>query len=233
MCSKSTLTVRTSSERSSRITTPWCWKKTTFPRQTRSWSWWPQARRTTASTALSLTARFSEFFPRSHSSRTRRLSTGRPLTWARGSKSWLRSRWKCATRTRFWRRISRCWRSTALVARMPGISGASPLSSRCPTGWPTWPTWGQMTSSTSWGGWRRRRTPPRESHHSALCEWYRVQLESLSTDAFDSRTSTGSHYFGIAINAHASTCLTRSNGRVKRLTCGEAVGHWWCFIVRQ
>ena len=33
-------------------------------------------------------------------------------------------------------------------------------------------------------------------------------LESFSTDGFDSRTSTGSHYFGTAFNAHALTRLT-------------------------
>ena len=42
-------------------------------------------------------------------------------------------------------------------------------------------------------------------------------IESLSMDVFDSRTSTGSHCFGISINAHALTCLTRSHGREKRL----------------
>ena len=36
---------------------------------------------------------------------------------------------------------------------------------------------------------------------------------SWSTDVFDSRASTGSHYFVIAVNAHALACLTRSHGQ--------------------
>ena len=42
-------------------------------------------------------------------------------------------------------------------------------------------------------------------------------LKSLNTDVFDSQTSTGSHYFDIAINAHALKCLTISFGREKRM----------------
>ena len=36
-----------------------------------------------------------------------------------------------------------------------------------------------------------------------------TRLSRPSADVFDSQTSTGSHYFGVAINASGSTCLAR------------------------
>ena len=44
-----------------------------------------------------------------------------------------------------------------------------------------------------------------------------VNQQRQPLGGFDSRTSTGSHYFGIAINAHALKCWTRSHGREKML----------------
>ena len=46
---------------------------------------------------------------------------------------------------------------------------------------------------------------------------YQGPRESLSTDVFDSQSSTRNHYFGVAINVHTLACWTRSNRREKRL----------------
>ena len=50
----------------------------------------------------------------------------------------------------------------------------------------------------------------RETVRTSL-PWKCLGVDNKSIAIFDSRTSTGSRYFGIAINAHTLTCLTRSH----------------------